>query len=185
MRGFIAVPLPQSTRDEIEAKLASLRGKLPFASWTRPDTWHLTLAFLGEQHESLIEPLTAALQRETAGLERFEISFTGAGFFPSIRRPRVLWIGVEPHEPLMALAAAVRKALRSAEISFDEKEFAPHLTIARLREPWPPRSIDQLLKPMSSFRTAPAPVDRVTLYRSHLSSKGAEHEAVSVVRLGD
>ena len=183
MRLFIAASLPETTRLQIEATVAPLRSRLPAASWTRAESFHLTLAFLGDLDESVIQPLSVELDTRLSEERAFDLTAAGAGFFPDQRRSRVAWIGLEPREPLIRVAALVRDAVRGVSLAFDEKPFAPHLTLARLRARWSRQDVDQFLSRLSDFRSEPARLDAVTLFQSQLSSKGAIHTPLHRVLL--
>ena len=145
---------------------------------------HLTLAFLGETDPSRVDPLKNHLLSLRA-LPPIDVTLAGAGFFPSSRRPRVLWLGIEPPQPLVALAEASRSAIAAAGAAFDPKPFRPHLTLARLREPWGERETGAVLSELEGWRSSPDRLDRVVLFESRLSPGGAVHTPLAEVTLGD
>ena len=175
MRLFIATTFPSEILRELNATVAALRSRLPAASWTREEAQHLTLAFLGEQEESLVEALAKSLAPTLATIPRFEARIRGAGFFPNLRRARVGWAGLEPESPFMALAGSVRDVLAASNVMLDGADFKPHLTIMRIRDPWPPASIDLFNRSLRDYESPTFRVDRVTLYSSRLDPKGAIH----------
>src|SRR5689334_5306440 len=131
MRLFVAVPLPTELTDRAAALLPAA---LPAVRPVRPELMHITLAFLGwtpdEQLDRVIEAASAAAREQPA----FDLAFAGAGRFPEKGRPRVVWLGVgDGREPLAALAGRVAGELRARDLRFDDRPFAPHLTLARVR----------------------------------------------------
>src|SRR5687768_11833982 len=108
MRLFIATSFPAEVIGDLNARVASVKPKLAAASWVRPETQHLTFAFVGEQDESLVAPLSKAVKKSLTGIKPFEARLHGAGFFPNPRRARVGWIGLDPEKPFINIAAAVR-----------------------------------------------------------------------------
>lgn len=178
MRLFIATTFPQDVLRLLNERIVPVRPRLPPASWVRPETQHLTLAFLGEQPESLVEKISALLTARLANVPRFEAALRGCGFFPNPRHARVGWVGAEPVERFGDVANAVRGAVKDAGVELDRSEFRPHLTVMRMREGWPPLSIETFTKALREYRSAPFAVDRVTLYESKLNPKGAEHTAL-------
>ena len=175
MRLFIASPFPEGILRALNERLAPVKPKLPAASWVRPETQHLTFVFLGEQDESMIEPLVTRLRTALASIARFDAALHGCGFFPNVRRARVGWVGVEPEERFSEVAAAVRDAVKLTGMELDHADFKAHLTLMRIRDRWPGPAIETFEKALRDFRSAPFAVDRVTLYSSRLSSKGAIH----------
>ena len=178
MRLFIASTFPEEILRALDERLASVKPKLAPASWVRPEAQHLTFAFLGEQEESLIESLATRVRAALAPIERFDAVLRGCGFFPNARRARVGWVGVEPEERFCGIARAVRDAVQSSGIELDRADFKAHLTLMRIRDPWPPPAIKTLENALRDFRSAPFAVDRVTLYSSRLSPRGAIHTAL-------
>jgi 2'-5' RNA ligase len=178
MRLFIATTFPQDVLRLLNERLQPVRPKLPPASWVRPETQHLTFAFLGEHPASLVDQLSPLLTARLATVPRFEAALRGCGFFPNPRHARVGWVGAEPEERFGAIANAVRAAVKEAAVELDRSEFRPHLTMMRMREGWPPMSIETFTKALRDYRSAPFAVDRVTLYESKLNPKGAEHTAL-------
>lgn len=175
MRLFLAAAFPEAVLRPLNDRLAAVRSRLPAASWVRQETQHLTFAFLGEQPEALVDKLSPLVTGELEGIEGFEGKLRGSGFFPNPRHARVGWVGVHPEERFIEIAAAVRSAVQAAGVELDRADFRPHLTIMRIRDPWPPASIDLFQKTLRDYESAPFPLDAVTLYSSKLSASGATH----------
>jgi 2'-5' RNA ligase len=178
MRLFIATSFPDAVLRALNERVTPIKTKVPPASWVRPETQHLTFAFLGEQEQALIDKLSPLVEKELAAVPKFEGALHGSGFFPNPRHARVGWIGVEPEGPFSAIAAGVRAAVERCGIHLDRGEFKPHLTVMRMREGWPPLSIEIFNKALRDFRSTPFTVDGVTLYSSELNPKGAIHTAL-------
>ena len=185
MRLFIAAAFPEGVLRALSERVTPIRTKVPPASWMRPETQHLTFAFLGEQDQALIDRLAPMVEKELAGVPKFEGSLHGSGFFPNPRHARVGWIGVEPEAPFNAIAQGVRAAVERCGIHLDRGEFKAHLTVMRMREGWPPLSIEIFNKALRDFRSEPFAVDGVTLYSSQLNPKGAIHTALRRFALSD
>ncbi|MFN2443666.1 MAG: RNA 2',3'-cyclic phosphodiesterase [Thermoanaerobaculia bacterium] len=177
MRLFIGWPLPLEQKAALEVRIETLRSALP-ASWARPEALHLTLLFLGETDSGrvprLIEALGALSERAALG-----VALAGAGFFPSAKRPRVAWIGVEPVTPIRDLAHAVHAAAGAAP---GEKEFHPHLTLARIRGSWRSSEVGRFERALAGVRLEGI-LDRIVLFESRLSRGGAQHVPLHEVRL--
>jgi 2'-5' RNA ligase len=183
MRLFIAVNFPPPLLDALNARVALLRPRLPAAAWVKEGTQHVTLAFLGEQPETSVGRLTSALSSAMKEFDAFEAQLHGCGFFPNPRRARVGWIGLDPEEPFVRLAQIARETVVKNGVVLDAAEFRPHLTLMRMRDPWPPASIDLFGKSLGDYRSAPFPVDEITLFASDLQPKGAVHTPLRVIPL--
>lgn len=175
MRLFIASTFPEDVTRELNARVVGLRPRLPSASWVRPEAQHLTFAFLGEHPESLIETLDANLMPELAKVPRFDARLHSCGFFPNARRARVGWIGLEPENAFASVAKAVRGGVSRSGVALDGAEFKAHLTVMRIRDPWPPASTELFTHALRDYGSAPFPVSEVTLFSSELNPKGAIH----------
>lgn len=182
LRLFIASDLPEAAKRALGSTSARLRQELPPASWGRPETYHVTYAFLGDQDDAVVAHLGDALAASLAGSDAFDATIGGGGFFPDERRPRVAWVGLSPAERFSRVAAVVRDAVRAAGVSMDEKPFAPHMTIARVKVPWKRHDTERFVAAFGAAAT-PARIDAVTLYVSRLASGGAVHTPLRIVRL--
>ena len=124
MRLFAAIRLPEAVRTE----LAGLAGGLSGARWSPEENYHLTLRFIGEVDSGFAEDLAEALSH-VAGAA-FELQIRALGSFGGAR-PRAVWAGVAPSEPLAALRRRVESALVRAGLPPEERKFTPHVTLGR------------------------------------------------------
>ena len=173
MRAFIAIPVPENIRERLEDLQADLRvGRL-----ADPETFHVTLAFLGEEPVERIEAAHEALSGLSAA--PFAIRLDGLGSFGG-REMKTLFASVAPSEPLSALHRKVRSLLHGAGIMPERERFRPHVTLARFR---PGQAADpalaRFLAANVAFGSAPFPVTQVILYRSHLTAGGSIHEPLA------
>jgi RNA 2',3'-cyclic 3'-phosphodiesterase len=183
MRLFIATSFPAEVIDDLSARVARLKPRLPSASWVRPEAQHLTFAFLAEQPESLVEKLAAPLTAAIHAIACFESQLSGCGFFPNPRHARVGWIGLQPEAQFVAIANAVRDVVKKHGVALDSADFKPHLTLMRIRDRWPPASIDLFNTSLRDYRSAPFALKDVTLYSSQLDPKGAIHTPLKTFQL--
>lgn len=183
MRLFIATSFPGDVLRELNSRVALLRPRLPSASWVREETQHLTFAFLGEQPESLVEKIAVPLTNALGAIPRFQAQLAGSGFFPNPRHARVGWIGLQPEAGFRNVARAVREVVTQHGVQLDGGDFKPHLTLMRLRDQWPPASIELFNRSLKEYQSPPFTVDGVTLYHSQLNPKGAIHTPVRTFSL--
>lgn len=183
MRLFLATAFPDEVLCGVNERATSLRPRLPPASWVRPEAQHLTFAFLGEQPESLVEALDTPLASALGSVPAFEARLLGCGFFPNLRRARVGWVGLDPENPFLNVAQAVRGVATTHGVRLDG-DFKAHLTLMRMREGWPPASIDLFTRSLRDYQSTPFRVDSVTLFSSKLDPKGAVHTPLRVFGLG-
>jgi RNA 2',3'-cyclic 3'-phosphodiesterase len=129
MRVFVGLDIDASIREKMSRYLEGVRGFAPDLRWVRPESFHVTLKFIGEQKPEHIE----FIKRELGSVRAapFEISFRGYGFFPNPRSPRVFWLGIEAPEQLPQLARAVDEAVARTGVPRETNDYRPHLTLAR------------------------------------------------------
>lgn len=175
MRLFIAISFPEQELRAISDRIAMVKSRLPSAAWVRPETQHLTFAFLGDQPESMLKTLTASVEESLSGVPRFEGRLRGSGFFPNARHARVGWVGATPEDAFRAVAEGVRAGVKAAGITLESGDFRPHLTLFRIRDPWPPACMEIFSNALRDYKSDPFPVDGVTLFSSVLDPKGAIH----------
>ncbi len=168
MRLFVALPL----REDIQQKVASLRGGIPDAKWIPEENMHITLVFLGELPHSDLQDISLTLGRIQCS--EFQIQLDSVGMFGSEKRPRILWAGVAATEPLARLRKKVAIALENSGFQIEERRFKPHITLARIHQS-PYQRIRQYLSDNALFKTAPVHIDTFTLFSSHLAHSGAIH----------
>ncbi len=131
MRLFVAVIPPRPVVLELRGALTTLPHGDPALRWCRPETWHITLAFLGEVPEDALDDLKERLGRAAARNTPMELALAGGGHFGG----RTLWTGVQgDRDRLGRLAESVNSVARRCHIKVDERPFRPHLTLARVRD---------------------------------------------------
>ena len=174
MRAFIALELPEAFADEVAA-LSRALAEVCAGRFVSPENHHLTLAFLGEVNEAEARLAMDALDAACAGVGPVRLAATGLGTFGRAR-DATLWLGIEKDPQLMSLAARVREELAARSLSYDEKDFLPHVTLAR-RARLPRGGLGELAFPL------PDEGVRVTLFRSILEPDGARYKSLYTVEL--
>ena len=118
-----------------------------------------------------IAPTTLLPRFKISARRRFELRVSGVGKFER-RNGGALWAGVEPKEPVAALAAKVERALQQVGLEPEHRAFSPHITLARWNR-GNAEAVDGFLRQNSNLRSEPFPVDRFILFESHLASRPA------------
>lgn len=184
MRLFVAMDIPEEVRSAIGALAAKLRIACPNARWTRIEGLHVTLKFIGETSVEKIEMIKAALA-DIPSRAPISINFHGLGFFPNERRPRVLWAGIEGGTQLAELAAAVETALHPLGIAREEREFSPHLTLARFDAPRGLNTLHAAIEKAGAAEFGGTTAKEFYLYQSVLKRGGAEYTRLATFSLAE
>ncbi|MBS1867074.1 MAG: RNA 2',3'-cyclic phosphodiesterase, partial [Acidobacteria bacterium] len=135
---------------------------------------HVTLKFLGEIAEDKVPSANEALRRVPAGLP-IPLKFQSLGFFPNERRPRVLWIGMSAPPSLTNLARAIDESLAQIGVAREEREFSPHLTLARGKDGRLTAALREAIAKHASSLFGEMSPTSFHLIESKLKSTGAEY----------
>ena len=103
MRIFVALNLPKKERERIHRAARALREEDLPVRWVDPDAYHVTLKFLGDVRPEKVTDIEEALGRVANSTAPFELDLGGFGAFPTIRNPRVVWLGVDASPELRCL----------------------------------------------------------------------------------
>lgn len=175
MRLFVAVDVPDAIKDAVERDVVDpLRDVVGGARWSRPEGRHLTLTFLGEVADERIPWISEALADVASRRIGFDAAFDALGGFPTVRRPRVLWLGIgEGADELSTLATDVERALEPLGFAGEDRPFRAHYTLARFPKPQVIERLPEVDVPRAPFR-----IGEVVLFRSQLHPKGARYTAL-------
>ncbi|MDP9225361.1 MAG: RNA 2',3'-cyclic phosphodiesterase [Actinomycetota bacterium] len=181
LRLFVAVDVPPGHLARVEALTNELDAALSGARLVPRGNQHITLKFFGATAPDRLEAVKEVCATAAASRRAANVSLSGFGGFPSSRRIRVLWVGIDdPSHILELLASALDRAGNPLGFPVEERAFTPHLTVARFKVP---ARFEGPLPRLSVSDLAPLPVDRLALYHSRLSPKGATYERLETFAL--
>lgn len=135
MRVFAGIPVPGDIRARIDDYVRELSNFVGGVRWVNVENLHITLKFLGEVDEEIVPVIIENLKSASARMAPFPLSFTSLGAFPSLRYPRVYWIGVgRGSDMVRTLHEHIEKGLEKIGFPREGKAFYPHLTIGRMKK---------------------------------------------------
>jgi 2'-5' RNA ligase len=183
IRAFIAVEVSEAVAERAGAIIERLRASgTGDVKWVQPHHFHLTLKFLGQTRRSDLPALSEALREVAGRVAPFMLTLSGVGAFPSVRRPRVIWLGAAAGgEMLVGLAGATDEVCTALGWAREEKTYHPHLTLGRVRErprgapsraPASPEALTRALERESGAEAGETRVERIVLVRSELQRGG-------------
>jgi 2'-5' RNA ligase len=184
-RAFVAIDLP----DELAGMLAGLQARLKAHSaargvnWVKPGNIHLTLKFLGAMEAQKTGMVAAELKAASTVAPPLTVSVEGVGGFPSLKDPRVVWVGVKEDPMLLNLQEEIEGRLSAIGFEKEERPFHPHLTIGRARTVEDGRALGKAVMSLKEGARMDFRAEYIVLYRSELEPGGARYTALERIAL--
>ncbi len=183
LRLFVAVDLPEDVREALDRLQSDLRQReLSGLRWVRPEGVHLTLKFLGETPAGNVPAIEGALATALSGTEPFRLALGAPGTFGGRRGPRVVWLDITGDvQRLRGLQAAVVGAMVGVGFAPEERQYSPHLTLARVPQPPRPGTAERVSQALEAVEPPRAEfeVREIVLIRSRLQPGGAVYERLA------
>lgn len=185
VRAFLAIDLPGSLHHGLSQVQEHLKKSAADVRWVPVGNIHLTLKFFGNVTEPGVEAIVTETARVAQRFSTFELQISGAGAFPSIRSPRVLWLGIGGETGTLAkLYQGLEQAFANLGYLPEGRAFNPHLTLGRVRSPRGREKLTRLLENLPLPTFPPFPVSQLTLLRSTLTPQGAIYTPLKIIPLG-
>jgi 2'-5' RNA ligase len=187
-RLFIAIGLPEPVRHAIEKAQKELRAALPTKSirWTRSDQFHLTMRFLGGVEAQRVDRLSDAVRRACAGAGVLQLRAARIGIFPGLRRPRVLWTGVDDRDGRLAeLQHSIEAVTNAFTDEPPQDKFTGHVTLARCRDinRADASTLATLVQAMANRAFGDWTADSVDVIRSQPAPQGSRYATIATIDL--
>jgi len=182
IRSFIAVDVDD---ERLKQQFAEFQKRLLDAGadvkLVAPENIHLTLRFLGEIEENIVQEVTDAMNH--VGLQPFDIQFKGVGAFPSLSRINVVWAGIRKGDKeLVEFTKRLEPELRAIGIPPDKKGFSPHLTVARVRTGRNKDQVAELIRELSEKDFGSMRAESIRLKKSVLTPSGPIYSTIFEVK---
>ncbi|MBN2499941.1 MAG: RNA 2',3'-cyclic phosphodiesterase [Anaerolineales bacterium] len=184
VRAFIAIELPDDIQQRLQQVSDNLQAEmqeLPIR-WVGVNSAHLTLKFLGDVSENSVEMISKILETEAAQVKPFDLSVGSLGVFPNMRRPRVIWVGVEAADGLHTLQRHIEAEVARIGYAPEEREFSPHITMGRVSRNTSHRELREIAEVLQKQKLGfigTGHVEDVHLFRSDLEASGAVYTKLS------
>ena len=189
LRLFFAVELPE----EIIGHLSYITNKLyryglPSIKWVDVNNIHLTLKFLGDTSENLVDSITSTMRTTVSDVSPFILQIKGIGTFPNMRRPRILWAGVKGNlEPVARIKNRLEQTMEMQGFVKEQRPFSPHLTIGRINAQLSPQELERLdraIPEINNLSPVYMQVNALSLIESRLTRSGAIYFKTAQWELG-
>ena len=184
IRAFVALPVEDAARSVLGKLIDEIRtsglGTKQNVRWVERDNIHLTLKFLNAIDEQQVRRVTEAMDA-LRGMRAFRMELHTIGAFPSLARPRVLWIGIKQQEQVKALFDKLEVSLH--DLNSEDRPFTAHITIGRVDGTVDTQGLEKIKKVWDDLTISSSFVDRVVLFQSILGSRGAVYRSLYTVEL--
>lgn len=188
IRAFIAVNLSREILERIDQLSQDLRDSMKGVPirWVPVENIHLTLKFLGNVSTANLEILKDILGKVVSSHHECDISVGGIGAFPKPHNPRVIWIGMEVPQELVALQHNIEIETARLGYSREHRPFSPHLTFGRVSRNASAQDVHAIAEVLENFKVGFLGATRlknVYLYRSDLKPDGAVYTPIFTAAL--
>jgi len=183
IRAFLAIRPSDAVVESLLEVQSALGETGADVRWVSRDTLHLTLHFLGDVREAEMPEIERGLRESLVDVPPFEVECRGLGVFPNQKRPRVVWVGLDG-AGLTRLAETIETVLSPLGFPPEEHEFAPHITLGRVRSARGTENLLRFLKTGGDRSFGSSSIGEVTLYRSQLRPEGSVYTPLVSFPLG-
>lgn len=176
LRLFLALELSGQQKHLLHDLQSKLKINLNGVRWVRPENMHLTVKYLGDTAEDLLETLKLDITEAMKTIEQFSIKYGECGVFPSPQKARVIWVGLkEGNAETLNLHEKVENTVIKLGLAPERRAYKPHLTLGRVRYQLSPPAVESMVAENILFETDCAIVDGLVLFQSHLTKQGATY----------
>lgn len=182
-RTFIAVKIPVSkqTAEEIQNIKSELQDEK--IKWVEIFNMHITLFFVGDIDEEMIQKISFNLYDLLNSKESFILKGKGVGVFKNLNNPRVLWMGIEESEYLQHLKLAIDRMMKKLGFEIEIRKFKPHLTLGRIKYVNDKRKLKNVLDCYKEFYFQDFEINKVIFYESKLTPGGPVYKVIKQIHL--
>ena len=177
-RTFVAIKIPVSNQtveliNDIRTELKDDKIR-----WVESCNMHITLFFLGDTEEEIVESIANELSDSLMNFKSFSFLSKGLGVFKSIYNPKVIWFGLESSKEIIELKKIIDKAIKPFGFKIDKREFKPHLTLGRVKFIKNRNNLKSLIEKYKEIEIQDFKIDEVVFYESKLTPQGPIYKVI-------
>ena len=185
MRSFIAIELPETIENALAELQSDLKGCGVDVRWIKPENIHLTLKFLGNIEEKMVDSISEAIKKACRTYAVMKLTLSEVGVFPNVRSPRVLWVGLNNSDILPALQNEIEQELSPLGFEQEKRKFVPHLTLGRFKSSRGKMALKEKIELYRGKELGVFDTGSVSLMKSDLGPAGAKYTRLAEIPLGD
>jgi len=180
-RGFIAIDIKAVTKViEFQNEIRNTGANIKIVE---PENIHITLKFLGETEESLIDKINDIIKESVKGITPFEVTLKDTGVFPNENYIKVIWIGIEKFEEIRDIANNIDEKLINLGFKKEKRKFSPHITIARVKSAKNKENLIQVINKFQDVEFTKFSVNSIKLKKSELTKKGPIYTTLKEIEI--
>jgi len=180
-RGFIAIGLDVSSKIvEFENKIKKTGAAVKLVD---PESMHLTLKFLGDTDEDLINEIEKIIKESSQGIKPFKIKLEGTGVFPNKNYIKIIWIGVNDGEQIIPIAEKIDEEISNLGFKKEKRKFSAHLTIGRVKTAKNKDELIQIIEEYNEILFSEFEVKSIKLIKSELTPNGPIYSTLKEIKL--
>jgi 2'-5' RNA ligase len=178
-RAFISVDLePQAKLIEFWESLKGTNAPLKLVNL---DIIHMTLKFLVDTEEGLVDDIEQIMKESVSEIEPFEVQLKGTGAFPNLNYIKVVWVGLEGADPLIEISKTLDRGVTKFGFKREKRGFRPHVTVARVKGPKNKNVLADVIQLYEDVDFGVKKVDNIRLKKSVLHREGPTYSTVKEV----
>jgi RNA 2',3'-cyclic 3'-phosphodiesterase len=181
IRTFISLEIPEESINQIIGIRDKTLGNISRIKWEKKDKLHITLKFLGDTDEKLLNKISGVIGGIVTGYKSLALKFEKFGVFKKGSEPKILWVGVNPNRELLSLVDEIENSLTEFGYKKERRGFKPHITLLRFRGYEDAKkilSLTEVILPEIKFTS-----DKVVFYESKLLSNGSIYKPIKSFNL--
>jgi len=183
-RAFIAIDLPESVKSFLSEAQEALKSYGFGVKWVQPQNIHLTLKFLGDTATADTDKIAEAMTLAAMNCPIVSLTAKGIGVFPNVRRPRVIWAGLNGQVQTLAnLQQTLNAHLANLGFATDTRAFKSHLTLGRVKGKIALDKMIAAIDNLKEFGSESFETREVILFKSELRPSGAVYTRVQAIAL--
>jgi len=185
VRTFIAIELPDEIRSDIRQLTRAFTPYRFDIRWVKPLNMHLTIQFLGDVGPADLDAIGKVLSDKAGFFSRFDLIPRGLGVFPSLKRPRILWIGIAGQTDILgSIQKSVSSGLNDLGFTAQKRPFRGHLTFGRIKSRIDQKRLLDALHAQQKFVSKAFSVDHLVMFKSELTQGGPIYTKLYEAPLG-
>ena len=180
IRLFVALKIPDMVKSEIFKHCYVASENSQDYRWEAKDKVHLTLKFIGEIKEELLQQITDELEF-VKNYSAFDCRISRFGFFFRDNEARILWCNLETDKSIVSLVNELNERLKKYDIEVKKRKFKGHLTLLRIKDKVSEKFIKRFKE--YSFNPIKFNANEIALIQSVLKPSGSEYKVLKIYEL--